>query len=624
MNSAHRVSEKTKSPKQTVSVFLPASLNLEPCVKQFPVIKQGRGKRVEVNLNTLKWIISTVIYFQYFRDNYSPWVEISSKYMKTHVKHYRAHLDWLIALEILVENQRYSNQNGTGFCKAYALHEKYRDDEIREYRIRKRIRRKEKIKMYDPVSEYLNAWICDERLIINYNEAETVMNKLDVRKRNAWKITRACMRGRECGRRDETSYRFHSLITRWPRYLRSTVSFGGEQLASVDITNSQPYFLSLCLQKSIEEGIRNENESQQNELSKCNVLNMKRDKYYDNQYENIMLQCRMNNIRDAKYVFNIYLYNIWGDEIIMNTLYCNKKHVPLYNYIKRNIVRTLHLHSTLLPQYVATSEKEESGKEIETNTIDDSSLKWDIDGNSLLDIYRTWAYQSYISYICGNQFSFGSEKRVIGERIENGAVEPIDEEKNHTEKSTISEDITRYIDLNQKGLFYEALAESWNVSREDAKSSFMMILFGRNVYQKQEEKAFAKEYPNVYRFIKQMKREGHNQLAILLQSMESSMIIDRVCTFLMKNHPEAPVFTIHDSILTIPSYVELVRSVITQQFYQWYGTAPVLKVEPWESCPIACEDLRTDLEKRSLEGNEDHEEGRMEADIDEPHLVQAV
>ena len=48
--------------------------------------------------------------------------------------------------------------------------------------------------------------------------------------------------------------------------------------------------------------------------------------------------------------------------------------------------------------------------------------------------------------------------------------------------------------------------------------------------------------------------------------MESGFVLNTVCRRLMKEMPEVPVFTIHDSVLTTPSHADDVLRIFRQEF----------------------------------------------------------
>lgn len=59
-------------------------------------------------------------------------------------------------------------------------------------------------------------------------------------------------------------------------------------------------------------------------------------------------------------------------------------------------------------------------------------------------------------------------------------------------------------------------------------------------------------------------KDGYKDLARILQQSESSLMIDGVCAEIIKARPEAPLFTIHDSIMTTEPHVDFVHDTIVR------------------------------------------------------------
>ena len=45
---------------------------------------------------------------------------------------------------------------------------------------------------------------------------------------------------------------------------------------------------------------------------------------------------------------------------------------------------------------------------------------------------------------------------------------------------------------------------------------------------------------------------------------------------------QVPIFTIHDSIVTIPEYQNYIVHVMIEEFSRCIGVAPTLSIEKWE------------------------------------------
>jgi hypothetical protein len=143
-------------------------------------------------------------------------------------------------------------------------------------------------------------------------------------------------------------------------------------------------------------------------------------------------------------------------------------------------------------------------------------------------------------------------------------------------------DVEEYIRCCEEGRFYESF-EVMGLDREAIKKLFFeQVFFGRNTRRKsQVQKAFEKQYPSVAEMIFNLKKKAYQRAAWTLQSLESTIFIYFISARIMKERPLVPIFTIHDSILTIPSEAEFVRSVIMDVFGKLKVT-PALSEETYE------------------------------------------
>jgi hypothetical protein len=73
-------------------------------------------------------------------------------------------------------------------------------------------------------------------------------------------------------------------------------------------------------------------------------------------------------------------------------------------------------------------------------------------------------------------------------------------------------------------------------------------------------------YPSIYSFILSQKMINYEQLSLDMQRAEANFMMHRVCHRLMTYHPEIPVVTVHDSILTTPEHLDKVEKIIKEEF----------------------------------------------------------
>lgn len=132
--------------------------------------------------------------------------------------------------------------------------------------------------------------------------------------------------------------------------------------------------------------------------------------------------------------------------------------------------------------------------------------------------------------------------------------------------------------------FYEYFADKLNIdiSTSDKRSSFKKILFrdlmfGKNkIWFSKIEKLFKEAYPNIFREMRYIKKDNHNQLAILLQRAESTFIFNCVEELMVDG---IPLLTIHDSIATTIGNEDKVLEVINRNFMKLIDRLPTVKME---------------------------------------------
>ena len=81
-----------------------------------------------------------------------------------------------------------------------------------------------------------------------------------------------------------------------------------------------------------------------------------------------------------------------------------------------------------------------------------------------------------------------------------------------------------------------------------------------------ETRSFKRLFPSVFKTIRLLKKKSYKNVAHLLQRCESSIIIGRVCTRMMVEHPDVPLYTIHDAVLTTKEHVQTVENVMNEVF----------------------------------------------------------
>ena len=165
----------------------------------------------------------------------------------------------------------------------------------------------------------------------------------------------------------------------------------------------------------------------------------------------------------------------------------------------------------------------------------------------------------------------------------------------------LPDDAQKYLRLCEDGTFYEHMqdrlrSEGYDLPRKEVKPLSYTLFYGSDapahVHENPHVRAFVSlfraEFSTVARFARKVKREfgHHSYLAKLMQHYEASIIINQCCRRLMKEHPDVPVVTIHDNILTVPAHVGLVSRIMAEEFLR-AGVRAQFQVDAPMDVPMA-------------------------------------
>ncbi len=146
----------------------------------------------------------------------------------------------------------------------------------------------------------------------------------------------------------------------------------------------------------------------------------------------------------------------------------------------------------------------------------------------------------------------------------------------------------KFIDLVKNGTFYEYIQEHFEPlyptkfdTRGKVKVAVLTIFYIENyiaVHHKPSQ-TFKEHFPEVYELFRLIKGIQNNYLPIILQRIESFLVIDVVCKTLSKQHPQIPFFTIHDNVITTKGNEGIVRDIMSLEIEKWIGYKPQLAFE---------------------------------------------
>jgi hypothetical protein len=143
----------------------------------------------------------------------------------------------------------------------------------------------------------------------------------------------------------------------------------------------------------------------------------------------------------------------------------------------------------------------------------------------------------------------------------------------------LTQDEQHFVTLCEQGKLYKTLREEMK-DREMpllhwVKTEMFEVLFGPNRFKSRLKDIFDEMYPGVAEVIRVHKRKDYAFLPRLLQNIEANFVINGVCRRLMVEMPDAPIYTIHDSILTTRPFVEPIRKIMVEEFTR-LGLTPTL------------------------------------------------
>lgn len=181
-----------------------------------------------------------------------------------------------------------------------------------------------------------------------------------------------------------------------------------------------------------------------------------------------------------------------------------------------------------------------------------------------------------------------------------------------TLKVSHKHDVKKYISLVVSGKIYEYLKAEFskqdlNLTRKETKIQVLRILFARNRKPKDEINALARaifieSFPTVHRIFSKVrgsekggKTTNFKRFAILLQSIESYLMLEVILKRIYRELPGVIAITIHDSIMTglLTNQVEAVKKIMEEELTAFVGCKPQIKIEKKMSS-----DIINDIHKR--------------------------
>jgi hypothetical protein len=148
------------------------------------------------------------------------------------------------------------------------------------------------------------------------------------------------------------------------------------------------------------------------------------------------------------------------------------------------------------------------------------------------------------------------------------------------QKNYIPDDIRIMFEIVNK----EKFTGSDKQIRKVVKKRILAMLFAETYQFKTEQQIFETKYPNVLNVINKFKDEfGYEKLSHILLQLEAHFMINEAGrSFNNKHWRNAPLFTLHDCLITTADHVDELESIVKETFTKLIGVCPNTKTTFWD------------------------------------------
>ena len=147
------------------------------------------------------------------------------------------------------------------------------------------------------------------------------------------------------------------------------------------------------------------------------------------------------------------------------------------------------------------------------------------------------------------------------------------------QKEYIHNDIKIMFENKNEGKFNGSLKQV----RKVVKTKILAMLFAETKDYKTEQKVFKSKYPIILNIINKFKDEyEYEKLSHVLLQLEALFVIDEAGrSFNNKHWRKAPLFTLHDCLITTINYKEELEACMKESFKNLIGISPNMKTKEW-------------------------------------------
>jgi hypothetical protein len=165
------------------------------------------------------------------------------------------------------------------------------------------------------------------------------------------------------------------------------------------------------------------------------------------------------------------------------------------------------------------------------------------------------------------------------------------------------QDVNKYKEIVNSGEFYKRLHEevfkdNKPFDKEKVKEMTFQILYSHKKFFHQDgdwmdpitkkrpnalpKRLFKKAFPSIFKILEDYKDHDNRYLSLLLQQIESTLILKHIVPRIASERPDLPIFTIHDSVVTLAGDEGYVEQVMREEIMRLTGLTPKFGIERWE------------------------------------------
>lgn len=131
------------------------------------------------------------------------------------------------------------------------------------------------------------------------------------------------------------------------------------------------------------------------------------------------------------------------------------------------------------------------------------------------------------------------------------------------------------------GLGYKKTVE-FDTLRDYSKRAMLEFLYSSPNSKEKRNKELRRILPDVVvELIAQLKQGFKEDFPIFLQNLEAHLVLDRITKRIAQERPEAPLYTIHDSVATTEEHSDFVRDALKEGLTDFFGISPKIETEYW-------------------------------------------